>query len=93
MDPIRGFFLVFRSLGNSATSVTITMKPGSADPHADVPFSSSKAVNRSNHAPLADRLNLVIAAPWRGTALSAKSEGFRDPPATLRVAMRAGLSL
>ena len=36
------------------------MKPGSADPHADVRFSSSGAVNRSNDAPLADRLNLVI---------------------------------
>jgi hypothetical protein len=36
------------------------MKPGSADPHADVRFSSSGAVNRSNDAPLAGRLNLVI---------------------------------
>ncbi len=36
------------------------MKPGSADRHADVRFSSSGAVNRSNDAPLADRLNLVI---------------------------------
>ena len=58
--PHPQFFLVFRSLGISATSVTITMKPGSADPHADVRFSSSGAVNRSNDAPLADRLNLVI---------------------------------
>lgn len=36
------------------------MKPGSADPLVDVPFSSSGTVNRSNDAPLADRLNLVI---------------------------------
>jgi len=36
------------------------MKPGSADPLVDVPFSSSGTVNRSNDAPLADRLHLVI---------------------------------
>ena len=68
------------------------MKPGSADPHADAPFSSSGAVNRPNDACLADRLNLVIERALSenrivgtsiliardGNVVFARSAGFAD---------------
>jgi hypothetical protein len=64
------------------------MKPGSADPHADVPFSSSGAVNRSN-----DGLLGPEKRPRSGRALKAAGRCSRTVNARETARMEDGSAL